>query len=114
MVGMFFRALAIVVLVLSPWAATAQISIQGKQCNRIFVACESKCQPLIKQVPGGQWKQNKEGSKCRSKCALDKNKCNAARPPASPAAPECRVSSDCARQPDGAPVLCRQGRCLAT
>jgi hypothetical protein len=112
--GILLRALAVIVLAVTPTLAAAQTAMQAKQCNTKFIACESKCQPLVKQVPGGQWKQNKEGAKCRSKCASARISCNAARPPAQPAAPACRVNTDCRAQPDGQPVLCVNGQCMAT
>lgn len=94
--------------------ASAQITVQGKQCNSKLTSCTAKCPPLVKRTASGKWVSDKEGSKCRSKCQLAASQCNSARPPAAPAGPACRTSRDCTPQRDGSPVLCVNNQCVVT
>lgn len=110
------RTLLTLALLAMAWPAAAQTAIGGwKSCNTKYGSCTRKCPPPIYvTIEGGKTKAkpNSKHFSCLSKCSDSLHACMATDSASN--VPACTANSQCPPQADGSPVICSNGRCLAT
>jgi len=112
------RTVLIACLLTIACTGTAQANTQFllMQCERQEAACNHKCAPEVKVVPGksGHLEKKLDGKKlpsCQSKCITAANKCRAKaneKAASEKVLPSCTTTAQC-----GESETCYQGRCVA-